>query len=780
MMRPRQSATPANKTPLAQPGHQPRPDEQPGQAREAAEIAHASGSPLPQEARPQPRFRPSRRALLTAGGVTVGGVALGMGKEAPADAATNYVVQGAQLISVNDALYGAKGDSTTDDTSAIQAALNATPSGGTCLIPRPPGFAFNAAESSTGACQFTATNGPTWTAGTPVVLAGASLPGGFTAGVTYYIVSPLSNTFELATTPTGNAIGYQSAGLGGTVGTFYLVGSAPIEIPDGVSVLGPVVSRPGKSRSAVPPLFPTIRVKNSANLNAIFTDSVFTGSGSTPVLASAGIQIRGLVIDGNAANQTGGLGHGIALMTEASSIEECSIQNTYGSGIVFADQNVHGGQTGTNVSQVENGIYFCNVYLPGTSGIVVQNNTGNLTDGYIMYNIVDFDFGTVAAAPGVPATNTPVSNTTGCEISVLISGGTLSNVQIGPSGALVSVGTTDGTYSLPAGQEIELTYTTAPTWTWTGYGIQNLNMADWQVVGNHLYALPGNGYQLYVCNGCTIAWNRLDNYGGTGAASTTSVGYDIQVTPYGRTSVFGNRSLVDETNGAGKGNFVYYQITPGSTGQTNDLYFSDNAIRQKKGTGGTSSLGYSFAAGTSGTLNVSGVNGPFILEASTTGTATSPYPDIVSGAVTFLGYDGQVQQFQQSTAPAANGATSLVMAGFAIELKPQVTGKYWVFAAGNSSTSTVVANTLVAAYYNTPYSSAPAQGVAVPSGSTLVGLEQTVHTPAVNLNASWTIIGTITGMTPGTTYWLDLAYATSASGDDASISNVQIMYQEVA
>lgn len=74
-------------------------------------------------------------------------------------------------------------------------------------------------------------------------------------------------------------------------------------------------------------------------------------------------------------------------------------------------------------------------------------------------------------APSVPASGTPVTNTYALPASVVISGGTLSDVSING----VSVGTGDGTYTLPSGQAITLTYTVAPTWTWaaqTVYGAQ--------------------------------------------------------------------------------------------------------------------------------------------------------------------------------------------------------------------------------------------------------------------------------------------------------------------
>lgn len=70
--------------------------------------------------------------------------------------------------------------------------------------------------------------------------------------------------------------------------------------------------------------------------------------------------------------------------------------------------------------------------------------------------------------PTVPATATAVTNNTGYAVAVAIAGGTVSEVQVGPSGTLVTVATSSGvTVVVPAGDDIELTYTDAPTWTWS-------------------------------------------------------------------------------------------------------------------------------------------------------------------------------------------------------------------------------------------------------------------------------------------------------------------------
>jgi hypothetical protein len=81
------------------------------------------------------------------------------------------------------------------------------------------------------------------------------------------------------------------------------------------------------------------------------------------------------------------------------------------------------------------------------------------------------DGGSGFTAPSVPSSGTAVTNTSPLPASVVISGGTVSNVVVNG----VSAGTGDGTYTVPAGQAITLTYSVAPTWAWTlqsAYGAQ--------------------------------------------------------------------------------------------------------------------------------------------------------------------------------------------------------------------------------------------------------------------------------------------------------------------
>ena len=76
----------------------------------------------------------------------------------------------------------------------------------------------------------------------------------------------------------------------------------------------------------------------------------------------------------------------------------------------------------------------------------------------------NFDQGAAFSTPSFPASATPVPNTSPLPATVVISGGTISNVSVNG----VTAGAGDGTYVVPPGQTIAVTYTsTAPTWTWT-------------------------------------------------------------------------------------------------------------------------------------------------------------------------------------------------------------------------------------------------------------------------------------------------------------------------
>ena len=78
-------------------------------------------------------------------------------------------------------------------------------------------------------------------------------------------------------------------------------------------------------------------------------------------------------------------------------------------------------------------------------------------------NGASYDQGQGFTTPLVPASGTPVTNTSPLPASVVVAGGTVTGVSVNG----VSVGSGDGTYTVPSGQAVTLTYSVAPTWTWT-------------------------------------------------------------------------------------------------------------------------------------------------------------------------------------------------------------------------------------------------------------------------------------------------------------------------
>jgi len=69
--------------------------------------------------------------------------------------------------------------------------------------------------------------------------------------------------------------------------------------------------------------------------------------------------------------------------------------------------------------------------------------------------------GTVAA-PGIPASGTPLVNGFGRNAWVIVSGGTVSAISVDG----VATGLTSGQILVPGGKTVTLTYTAAPTWAW--------------------------------------------------------------------------------------------------------------------------------------------------------------------------------------------------------------------------------------------------------------------------------------------------------------------------
>jgi hypothetical protein len=150
---------------------------------------------------------------------------------------------------------------------------------------------------------------------------------------------------------------------------------------------------------------------------------------------------------------------------------------------------------------------------------------------------------------------------------------------------------------------------------------------------------------------------------------------------------------------------------------------------------------------------------------------------VLSGTVTFPGcYLGATRYAPANPAGTTSQSPSFVMAGLALAITPQVTGKLKILISGGAGTSGAAAAVAIQGRYGT--GPPPANG-GMPAG-TAFGQTQTVRAFAA---ASWSsvfmVADIVSGLTPGTAYWVDLAFSTSTSADPAQIGAITAVIEEV-
>lgn len=99
--------------------------------------------------------------------------------------------------------------------------------------------------------------------------------------------------------------------------------------------------------------------------------------------------------------------------------------------------------------------------------------TYSITDGgtgsnkWVKDNVGYNPRGINVAQPTVPSSGTGVTNNTGVDCMVYVAGGTVTNYAI--NGTLLGIGGPTNTgIAVPAGAQIQVFYTAAPTWKWIG------------------------------------------------------------------------------------------------------------------------------------------------------------------------------------------------------------------------------------------------------------------------------------------------------------------------
>ena len=113
-----------------------------------------------------------------------------------------------------------------------------------------------------------------------------------------------------------------------------------------------------------------------------------------------------------------------------------------------------------------------------------------------------------------------------------------------------------------------------------------------------------------------------------------------------------------------------------------------------------------------------------------------------------------------SAAPTGTASTTAVMGGLSFTLTPTQTGRVLFICSGQMANSTINDGVTVDLRYGT--GGAPANGAAV--SGTLVGIAQTSTSLVAASKSGFCISGVITGLTVGTAYWFDFSQLAVTAG----------------
>ena len=132
------------------------------------------------------------------------------------------------------------------------------------------------------------------------------------------------------------------------------------------------------------------------------------------------------------------------------------------------------GQTAA-VTIVGGTVTSVNVPAGGTQVATATNFTATVAAGQtisVTYSVVPTWYWSTFT-PAIPLTTVPLANTTGQDISVVLTGGTTTHIAVNGTDRGT---TTPANVMLPAGASITLTYSAAPVWAWLNFF--NLDLLD--------------------------------------------------------------------------------------------------------------------------------------------------------------------------------------------------------------------------------------------------------------------------------------------------------------
>jgi hypothetical protein len=123
--------------------------------------------------------------------------------------------------------------------------------------------------------------------------------------------------------------------------------------------------------------------------------------------------------------------------------------------------------------------------------------------------------------------------------------------------------------------------------------------------------------------------------------------------------------------------------------------------------------------------------------------------------------------------PASTSSATLTMAGLAVSFTPTSSGSAIIIITGDMANSAASAGVTVQLRYGTGV--APSNGAAV-TGTALTNVTTSNH-PA-NAQAPFSLVYYVTGLTPSTAYWLDIAQAT-VGGGTANVYDLNVSAAEL-